>query len=149
MQSEPALSVLASDPLSPHTFIKPSVWIDTTAAPVYIVRYAKDRSFMAFRPVSTFFVLPDFRRYNYIADCPLWPQRALYEVDFSATPLKMGIPAELFTVPALPYNQAYCTLRRLSHYARTDESDRSTIDQRDGCVHIGRLVCCPSPSALS
>ena len=35
MQSEPALSVLASDPLSPHTFIKPSVWIDTMAAPVY------------------------------------------------------------------------------------------------------------------
>ena len=35
MQSEPALSVLASDPLNPHTFIKPSVWIDTMAAPVY------------------------------------------------------------------------------------------------------------------
>ena len=47
--------------------------------------------------LSGIFVLPDFRGYYYIADCPLWPQRASYEVVFGVDALKMPVFEEILT----------------------------------------------------
>lgn len=51
----------------------------------------------------------------------------------------------IFTaIPSVPCSQAYCTSHRQSHCARTHESDRSTIDRRDGRVPSGRTAAYPS-----
>lgn len=100
----------------------------------------KDRYPMALRPVSTIFVSPEFRRYYYLAGCPFARPGASCEAVFRLSPSKSPVSADLFTlftftsILSLPCNQACCISHHQSRCAKTDGSDRSTIDQRDGGV---------------
>jgi hypothetical protein len=63
----------------------------------FLVFFAKKLADLIQNRLSGIFVLPDFRGYYYIADCPLWPQRASCEVVFEVDALKMPVFEEILT----------------------------------------------------